>query len=121
MWSYVRNLPSKARAWITAGLGTFAALAVAVAHLPPGIGAKAEKPMIYLVRDDALMPALQPGLPEKMAYVWLMPATAIPEGRIDFSIEAEKFKQRDNLYGMPGWFNAYTAAKASLALAGGQG
>lgn len=31
MWSYVRNLPSKARAWITAGLGTFAALAVAVA------------------------------------------------------------------------------------------
>eukprot|EP01132_Coremiostelium_polycephalum_P008965 gene8965-10984_t len=187
MWSYVRNLSSKARAWITAGLGTFAALAVAVAlgvfeaqpqaaisqilpgqsldagkwrikplkawvtdqkihglvpkadqkalvleveltnrttrsdksyystvHLPPGIGAKAEKPMIYLVRDDALMPSLQPGLPEKMAYVWLMPATAIPEGRIDFSIEAEKFKPRDNLYGMPGWFNPYTAAKARL-------
>ncbi|MGN8023589.1 hypothetical protein ACTJJ7_23035 [Phyllobacterium sp. 22229] len=194
MWSYVRNLSSKARAWITAGLGTFAALAVAVAlgvfeaqpqaavgqilpgqpfdagkwrirplkawvtdqkiygltpkpdqkalvlevelmnrtarsdkgyygtvHLPPAIEAKAEKPMIYLARDDALMPSLQPGLAEKMAYVWLMPAAAAPEGRIDFSIEAEKFKPRDNLYGMPGWFNAYTAAKASLALAGGEG
>jgi len=194
MWSYVRNLSSKARAWITAGLGTFAALVVAVTlgvfeaqpqaaisqilpgqsldagkwrikplkawvtdqkihgltpkadqkalvleveltnrttrsdksyystvHLPPGIGAKAEKPMIYLVRDDALMPSLQPGLPEKMAYVWLMPATAIPKDTVELSFDADIFKRSDNLYGAPGWWGKRVAAKASLALAGGQG
>ncbi|MBA8877431.1 hypothetical protein [Phyllobacterium myrsinacearum] len=194
MWSHVRNLSSKALAWITAGIGTFAALVVAVAlgvsearspneipiikagqsldagrwqvkplkawvtdqkiygltpkedqkalilevelmnrtaqsdrayystfHLPPTLEAAAEKPMIYLARDEALMPSLQPGLQEKVAYVWLMPASAVPKDNIDFSIEAETFKPRDNLYGMPGWFNKYNAATVSLVLAGGEG
>ena len=90
-------------------------------HLPPAIEAKAEKPMIYLARDDALMPSLQPGLPEKMAYVWLMPATAIPKDTVELSFDADIFKRSDNLYGAPGWWGKRMAAKASLALAGGQG
>jgi hypothetical protein len=194
MWSYMRSLSSKALAWITAGIGTFAALAVAVAlgvsdarspneiprivsgqqldagkwqitplkvwvtdqkiygltpkpdqkalvlevellnrttqsdkgyystfHLPAEIEAKAEKPMIYLARDEALMPSLQPGLVEKMAYVWLMPATAVPKGSVELNIDADIFKLRDNLFGAPGWWGKHTAGKVTLPVAEGQG
>ncbi len=194
MWSYMRNLSSKALAWITAGIGGFAAIAVAVAlgvsearspneipklspgqsldagrwqikplkvwatdqkiygltpkpdqkalvfevelmnltaqsdrsyysafHLPSEIETTAEKPMVYLARDQALMPSLQPGLPEKLVYVWLVPAAVVPKDEVSVSIEAEKFKPQDNLYGMPGWYNKYNAATVSLPLAGGQG
>jgi hypothetical protein len=182
MWSHVLNLRSQAIAWLTAGIGSFAALAVAFAlgafeampqqqdpqftpnetvdagqwrikplgarvtsekafgvtpkegqkaivfeaemtnltarsskdyygvfHFPSAIDAQAEKPMIYLARDMALLPDLHPGMTEKMAYVWLVPANAAPTGAVEFLVTAKVYKPRDNLTGSPGWYNEHTA------------
>ncbi|QND51644.1 hypothetical protein HB779_06835 [Phyllobacterium sp. 628] len=194
MWSYVRNLRSKAFAWISAGIGGFAAVAVAIGlgvfegqakveipaiapgqsldagkwlikplkawftdqkifmltpkagqkalvleaelmnrtaqsdkdyyevfQLPPDIMAKAEKPMFFLARDESVMPSLQPGMPERMVYVWIVPADIVPKDSLDFSIEAETFKLRNNLTGEPGWWGKYTAGTVNLPLQPGQG
>jgi hypothetical protein len=182
MWFHVLNLRSQAIAWLTAGIGSFAALAVAIAlgafeampqqqdpqftpnetvdagqwrikplaaritsekafgvtpkegqkaivfeaemtnltarsskdyygvfHFPSAIDAQAEKPMIYLARDMALLPDLHPGMTEKLAYVWLVPANAAPTGAVEFLVTAKAYKPRDNLTGSSGWYNARTA------------
>ncbi|MGH6858879.1 MAG: hypothetical protein ACRECY_01405 [Phyllobacterium sp.] len=194
MWSKVLAIRSRAAAWLTAGIGTFAALALAFVlgafeampkgalpqitagqsieagkwqitplkawitdskiHgltpkegqkalvvevelmnrsiqsdmgyastflLPPEMGAKADRPMIYLDRDESLMPNLQPGMAEKMAYVWLMPADAVPKGTIELAIEAWGFKLRNNLTGTPGWWNKTIAGSVLLPISAGQG
>ena len=80
-----------------------------VFHFPSAIDAQAEKPMIYLERDMALLPDLHPGMTEKMAYVWLVPANAAPTDALEFLVTAKAYKPRDNLTGSPGWYNEHTA------------
>jgi hypothetical protein len=189
MWSDVLNLRSKAVAWLTAGIGSFAALAVAVMlgafeampkqqdaqftpnetvdagqwrikplgaritsekafgvtpkegqkaivfeaemtnltarstkdyygvfHFPSAVDAQAEKPMIYLERDMALLPDLHPGMTEKLAYVWLVPANAAPTDALELLVTAKTYKPRDNLTGSPGWYNDHTAGIVRLPL-----
>ncbi|MCO4316973.1 hypothetical protein M8997_007245 [Phyllobacterium sp. 21LDTY02-6] len=83
--------------------------------------AAVEQPMVYLMRDETLMPDLQPGMPEKMTYVWLMPADAMPKDRMIFGIEAFQFKYRNNLTGTPGWWNKHIAGTLEMPLAAEQG
>jgi hypothetical protein len=65
----------------------------------------AATPFIVLTRDSSLSPELHPGMPERMAYIWELPeGAAVPAG-LDLTVMSKIYKQRDNLYGLPGWFN----------------
>ena len=194
MRSHFLNLRSKAIAWLTAGIGSFAALATAFAlgafeaadkqeltqitagqsidagkwrikplkawvtdqkifsvtpkegqkaivfavelmnrtiqsdsgyantfHLPPQLEAVAGQPLAYLDRDGSSLPDLQPGMPEKITYVWVVPSGAVPTGTIELGIEAWKFKLRNNLTGTPGWWSKAPAGTVSLPLSTGEG
>jgi hypothetical protein len=194
MWSHFVTFRSKAAAWLTAGLGSFAALALAFAmgafeaaekpqlpritagqsmeagkwrikplkiwatsqkiygvrpkegqkavvlevelmnrtiesdsnyfstfQWPAEIAGKVERPMIYLTRDETLAPGLQPGMPEKMAYVWLMPDDVATGNEVELAIEAWGFKYRNNLTGTPGWWSKNIVGSLRLPLQKEQG
>jgi len=90
-------------------------------QLPPEVGAKAETPMVYLARDESSLPDLQPGMMEKVVYLWRMPAEAVPKDNVEFAIEAWRFKLRNNLTGTPGWWNKDIAGSVKLPLSAEQG
>lgn len=90
-------------------------------QLPSAVGAKAETPMVYLARDESSLPDLQPGMMEKVVYLWRMPADAIPKDNVEFAIEAWRFKLRNNLTGTPGWWNKDIAGSVALPLSAEQG
>jgi hypothetical protein len=194
MWSHVLTFRSKAIAWLTAGIGSLAALGVAFALgafeaadktelpqiaagqsldagkwlikplrawvtdqkiygimpkagekalvfeaemlnrsvqsdngygntflLPPAIADKAETPMAYLERDASVLPDLQPGMAEKIIYIWRMPADSVPKDNLELNIEAWKFKLRNNLTGAPGWWSKAIAGTVRLPLSAGEG
>jgi len=80
-----------------------------VFHFPSAIDVQAEEPMVYLERDMVFLPDLHPGMTEKMVYVWLVPANAVPTDAVEFLVTAKAYKPRDNLTGSPGWYNEHTA------------
>jgi hypothetical protein len=82
--------------------------------LPPGAD---QKPMLYLARDKELLSGLQPRLAERVSAVWLWPAGVAPPERLGVTIQADRFKPKDNLYAAPIWTNRYAAATASLPVA----
>jgi hypothetical protein len=82
--------------------------------LDPPIAGLVAAPTFYLVRDGALLDAIQPGLPEKVAVAWEIQAQPSLPPAIQLSVTAETFKPRDNLYAMPGWFNPKVVASLSL-------
>ena len=90
-------------------------------HLPPQLEAIAGQPLAYLDRDGSSLPDLQPGMPEKVTYVWLMPSGIVPTGTIELGIEAWKFKLRNNLTGTPGWWSKAPAGTISLPVSEGEG
>ncbi len=65
----------------------------------------AAKPYIVLTRDGTLSPELHPGMTERMAYIWDLPEGAATPASLDLNVMSKIYKQRDNLYGLPGWFN----------------
>ena len=65
----------------------------------------AVKPFIVLTRDSTLSPELHPGMPERMAYIWQLPDGSVPPTSLDRAVIRKTYKPRDNLYGLPGWFN----------------
>ncbi|MBN9245214.1 MAG: hypothetical protein J0I98_20755 [Mesorhizobium sp.] len=71
------------------------------------IGEPDAKPFVVLTRDETMSPALQPGLPERMAYVWAMPDGSTPPKAVTLAIDGKVYKAQDNLYGTPGWFNRH--------------
>ncbi|MFE0016627.1 hypothetical protein ACFWXH_17385 [Mesorhizobium sp. NPDC059054] len=79
-------------------------------------GGTDEKPFVVLVRDSTMSPALQPGLSERMAYVWGLPAGATPPDRFVLAVNGEIYKQRDNLYGAPGWYNEHVIGTVAMAV-----
>lgn len=90
-------------------------------QLPPEFAAKAKSAMIYLARDESSFPDLQPGMPEKMAYIWTVPADVVPKDAIELAIEAWNFKLRNNLTGTPGWWSKRIAGTVKLPLSAGEG
>ncbi|TGQ64058.1 hypothetical protein EN829_021130 [Mesorhizobium sp. M00.F.Ca.ET.186.01.1.1] len=83
---------------------------------PEGIAFPDGKPMITLTRDSTLTPELHPGMAERMAYVWPLAADVAVPSSLSFAITAEIFKPRDNLYGVPGWYNPYRLGTITLAV-----
>jgi len=65
----------------------------------------ATKPYIVLTRDSTLSPELHPDMPERMAYIWDLPDGAAAPASLDLTVMSKIYKQRDNLYGLPGWFS----------------
>ncbi|MER8697063.1 hypothetical protein NKI77_30090 [Mesorhizobium opportunistum] len=81
---------------------------------PDGIDLPDSRPMIALTRDATLTPELDPGMTERMAYVWPLAGDAAVPSTLAFGITAEIFKPRDNLYGTPGWYNPYRLGTVTL-------
>ncbi|KUM26584.1 hypothetical protein AU467_20855 [Mesorhizobium loti] len=79
----------------------------------------ATKPFIVLTRDSTLSPELHPGMPERMAYVWQLPDGAAPPANLELSVIRKTYKQRDNLYGLPGWFNPTPVGRLTLPVGSG--
>lgn len=65
----------------------------------------ATKPFIVLTRDSTMSLELHPGMPERMAYIWQLPDGATAPASFDLTVIRKTYKARDNLYGLPGWFN----------------
>lgn len=82
----------------------------------PPIPGLAPNPVWWLLRDKAILAALQPGLSERVRVVWRMPeGTGLPE-RLRLVVTGETFKPRDNLFAAPGWFSARPVAAAALPI-----
>ncbi|RUW65524.1 MULTISPECIES: hypothetical protein [unclassified Mesorhizobium] len=79
----------------------------------------ATKPFIVLMRDATLSPELHPGMPERMAYIWEMQPGAVSPTSFDLTVIGKTYKQRDNLYGLPGWFNPTPIGTLTLAVGAG--
>ncbi|TIW36976.1 MAG: hypothetical protein E5V62_04050 [Mesorhizobium sp.] len=77
------------------------------------------RPFIVLTRDSTLSPELHPGMPERMAYVWQLPDGAAPPASLDLTVIRKTYKQRDNLYGLPGWFNPAPVGTLKLPVGSG--
>ncbi|RWM13655.1 MAG: hypothetical protein EOR72_18170 [Mesorhizobium sp.] len=79
----------------------------------------ATKPFIVLTRDSTMSPELHPGMPERMAYVWQLPNGAAAPASFDLTVIRKTYKPRDNLYGLPGWFNPMPAGTLTLPIGAG--
>lgn len=83
------------------------------------LGSAAGKPMVVGLRDSQQMPYLQPGLPERMAFVWMLPPAAAVPMRTALAVQSKIYKPVDNLYGAPGWFNPANVGRIELPIASG--
>ncbi|WP_192385249.1 hypothetical protein [Mesorhizobium silamurunense] len=79
------------------------------------------KPFIVLTRDSTLSPELHPGMPERMAYIWQLPDGTAPPASLELTVIRKTYKQRDNLYGLPGWFNPAPVGTLTLPVGSGPG
>lgn len=73
-------------------------------------------PAFYLTRDRSVAGGLQPDMPERIIAVWEWPpAVPVPQ-QLRLKVTSQIHKQRDNLYGAPGWFDRDPAAVVTLAV-----
>lgn len=87
---------------------------VRVLTVDPPVEGLQPNPTFWLLRDKAMLSALQPGLPERVQVVWrLTPGAKAPE-RLRLIVTGQTFKPRDNLLAAPGWFNPKPVAAAIL-------
>ncbi|MBN9044171.1 MAG: hypothetical protein J0H18_00720 [Rhizobiales bacterium] len=77
----------------------------------------APAPQFYLLRDRDLLSDLQPMMPEKIAAVWVLPASQPLPEVLKVAIVGTTYKAQDNLYAASGWFNPQTVARVELPLA----
>lgn len=85
---------------------------LALANAPAGL----EQPTFTLVRDNAILFGLHPGMPERVIATWDWPQGSAPPQSVEFSIASQIHKRRDNLYGAPGWFDRDPVAVVTLAV-----
>jgi len=77
------------------------------------------KPFIVLTRDSTMSPELHPGMPERMAYIWQLPDGAAAPASSGLTVIRKTYKPRDNLYGLPGWFNPTPAGMLAIPVGSG--
>ena len=79
-----------------------------IPNLPP--------PAFYLARDKSVAGGLQPDMPERMIAAWEWPqAVPVPQ-QLRLKVTSQIHKRRDNLYGVPGWFDRDPAAVVTLGV-----
>ena len=74
------------------------------------------QPSFYLARDKSVAGGLQPDMPERMIAVWEWPAAVPVPEQLRLKVTSQIHKQRDNLYGAPGWFDRDPAAFVTLSV-----
>jgi hypothetical protein len=79
----------------------------------------ATKPFIVLTRDSTMTPELHPGMPERMAYIWQLPDGAAAPASFGLTVIRKTYKPRDNLYGLPGWFNPAPVGTVTMPVGAG--
>ncbi|RZS81434.1 hypothetical protein [Pigmentiphaga kullae] len=84
--------------------------------LHPVGGVPAPDPEVALVREARPLPLLHPGLAERVAFVWKLPASAVLPTSLDADVIAKTYKPVDNLYGTPGWFNPRVVGRITMAV-----
>ena len=80
-----------------------------------------DRPYIVLTRDETLSPELHPGMTERMAYIWELPEGGAPPASLGLTVIRKIYKQRDNLYGLPGWFNPSPVGTLTIPVASDTG
>ncbi|MCY1517780.1 hypothetical protein D9M68_524780 [compost metagenome] len=88
-----------------------------VFHWRAPAGSTIGKPIVVGLRDTQQMPYLQPGLPERVAFIWMLPPAAAAPSQAAFGVESKTYKPIDNLYGAPGWFNPAILGRVELPVA----
>jgi len=80
-------------------------------------GTKPQNPDVALLRDDPkLIPLLHPGMPERVAYVWVLPDSVTLPEKLPVDVIAQTYKRMDNLYGTPLWTNPKVVGQFTLPL-----
>lgn len=79
-------------------------------------GAKPERPNVTLLRDVKQFPLLHPGMPERVAYVWVLPDSVTLPAKLPIDVIAQTYKRVDNLYGTPLWTNPKVVGEFTLPL-----
>lgn len=80
-------------------------------------GTNPPNPDVALLRDEPkLVPLLHPGMPERVAYVWVLPDSVTLPEKLPIDVIAQTYKRRDNLYGTPLWTNPKVVGQFSLPL-----
>jgi len=80
-------------------------------------GTTPPNPDVALLRDDPkLVPLLHPGMPERVAYVWVLPDSVTLPEKLPIDVIAQTYKRMDNLYGTPLWTNPKVVGQFILPL-----
>ncbi|OZI53134.1 hypothetical protein CAL20_19250 [Bordetella genomosp. 4] len=79
-------------------------------------GAKPENPDVALLRDSKMIPLLHPGMPERVAYVWVLSGSVSLPEKMPIEVIAKTYKPVDNLYGTPLWTNPKVIGQFTLPL-----
>jgi len=79
-------------------------------------GVSVPDPEVALVREARPQPLLHPGLAERVAFVWKLPASAVLPTSLEADVVAKTYKPVDNLYGTPGWFNPRVVGRITMAV-----
>lgn len=81
------------------------------------------RPIVVLTRNvtGKTSPALQPGLGERLAFIWQLPKTGPSPTELELIVHTKHYKAQDNLRGKPGWFNQEPVAKLAMAVAANDG
>jgi len=79
-------------------------------------GVSVPDPEVALVREARPLPLLHPGLAERVAFVWKLPASAVLPTSLEADVVAKTYKPVDNLYGTPGWFNPRVVGRITMAV-----
>jgi hypothetical protein len=88
-----------------------------ILSVDPPVEGLQPNPTFWLIRDKAMLSALQPGLSERVQVIWRLSPGAKPPERLRLVVNGETFKPRDNLLAAPGWFNRKPIAAATLPVA----
>lgn len=54
-----------------------------------------------------------------MAYIWQLPDGAAVPANFHLTVIRKAYKPRDNLYGLPGWFNPTPAGTLTIPVGAG--
>ncbi len=83
------------------------------------LGDDARRPSVILLQDRRMLSGLNPGMTERVAFVWTLQSGASLPTRLRFTVNTKTYKPVDNLKGMPGWFYERPLGDVTLPIEAG--